>query len=128
MKKTFTQYLLEQVAPTGHDQGGGPHIKVDIVDIINRHAPNANNEVMYSSLNKEGREKEFFEYYFNKLVQRYGIDAIKDAKMFKNAVTFFFHAPKMKKGHFLKVYAVLQDEKTAKEVYSEVVGKYHKKV
>lgn len=139
MKSTFKQYLFELAANetkaldeaasenTGHEHGGGAHIKADIVDILRSHAHGGSNEVLYSSL-KDGKEQEFYNYYLNKLQQRYGMTAIKDIKLFRDTLTVFFHADKMKPGHFLKVSAKFPDEKVARVVYEELAGKYRKKV
>jgi len=128
MKKTFTQYLLEQIAPTGHSEDNTPHIKADIVDLIRGHNKDSNSEVLFGSLNRQGKEKELFNYYFNKLNQKYGIAAIKDIKLFRNTLTIAFHAPKLKTGHYLKVYSVLPDEKMAKELYTQLESNYNKKI
>ena len=127
--KTFTQFLLEKITDTGHNKSSDPHFQADMVDLIRSHTPNANSEIMYASLNRPGKEKEYFNYYFNKLSQRYSMNALKDAKLYNGTnVTFYFHAPKIKPGHYIKVNAILPDESLAKEIFAEVTQKFKKKV
>lgn len=125
MKIGFKQFLLERFGVTGHELDKTSNVKVDIVDIIRQHVNSS--EVLFSNL-RVGKEKEYFYYYFNKLLQKYNIDGIKHKEMFKNGFSIYFHAPNLKPGHFLKLSTVLPDENTARQVYDDLVSKFNVRV
>ncbi len=125
MKLSFKQFLLEKFGVTGHEHDRTSNIKADMVDIIRKHINPT--EVLFSNL-RQGKEKEFFFYYFNKLLQKFDMDAIKHKELFKNGFAIYFHTSNVKPGHFLKISAVLPDDQTAHDIYEELVGKFKTKV
>lgn len=137
-KTTFKKFLIErfdeypddvQDEPSKQEETVQvqPEIKADIVDILRGHKAGARNEVMYGIL-KSDNEKDSFNRYFNRLNQKYGMDAIKNSRSFRNSFTIFFHTPNVKPGFFLEVNARFTDPMVAREVFAELTSKFKKKI
>jgi hypothetical protein len=126
MKKvTFKKFLFELETPAPAQVQ--TEFKADIVDLLRSHTKGGKTEVMYNGL-RAGKEKESFLMNFNRLDQKYSVDAIKDSRFFRNTFTIYFHAPKLKPGFFLEVNARFTDPTVAKEIYEELLTKYRKKI
>jgi hypothetical protein len=125
--KKFSEFLLELWDEPAHEQGGGNQIKADIVDIVRSHIHKTNKEVLFADL-RQGKEKEFFEYYFNKLNQKFSLNGIKTAKQFRNTLNIVFSSPELSKtGRYVQVFARLPDEESATQIYNKLTQQYHYK-
>jgi hypothetical protein len=123
MKVTFKKFLFELEAPAQVQT----EFKADIVDILRSHTPGGKTEVMFNGL-RAGQEKESFIANFNRLNSKYGMDAIKDSRFFRNTFTIYFHAPKLKPGHFIELSVRFTDPTVAKEIYEDLLVKFKKKI
>lgn len=118
MKISFLQFLFEAVG-SGSINDSNPHIKVDVVDMIRRHANN--NEILYGNL-RQGKEAEMFKYYFDKVMSKYKLGQIKHKNVFPNGFEIFYEAPNMKPGHYVRVSSTMSDSKVARQVFDQLTS------
>lgn len=116
MKHSFLNFLFEALN-SGSINDSTPHIKVDVVDMIRRHANNT--EILYGNL-RAGKEAELFKYYFDKIVNKYHLGKIKHKNVFPNGFEIFYEAPNMKPGHFIRVSTTMSDGKLSRQIFDQL--------
>lgn len=120
MKQSFLQFLFEAIS-SGSINDSNPHIKVDVVDMIRRHANN--NELLYGNL-RAGKEAEMFKYYFDKISSKYQLGRIKHKNVFTHGFEIFYESPNMKPGHYIRVSSTMSDAKVARQVFDQLTSQH----